>query len=158
MSKLTERLTLIANVSVVVGVVFLALEMRQNTRAIQAQTRDSMTEKQMELSGWFAISPELAAAWAKAYDEGVESLTAAENWMVLFARQGIFREWENSLYQFQQGLYTPEEFEPRTLRWRRNMSAPLYRDSWQGARDTYSPSFRAEIDRIIAELDRDESN
>ena len=29
MSKLTERLTLIANLSVIVGIVFLAVEMRQ---------------------------------------------------------------------------------------------------------------------------------
>ena len=46
MNKLNERLTLIANLSVVVGIVFLAAEMRQNTQAIQAQTRDSITEKQ----------------------------------------------------------------------------------------------------------------
>jgi hypothetical protein len=48
MSKINERLTLVANLSVVVGIVFLAVEMRQNTAAIQAQTRDSITEKQME--------------------------------------------------------------------------------------------------------------
>ena len=45
-SKLNERLTLIANLSVVVGIIFLAVELQQNTQAIQAQTRDSLTEKQ----------------------------------------------------------------------------------------------------------------
>ena len=38
MSKLNERLTLVANLSVVVGIVFLAVEMRNNTQALQAQT------------------------------------------------------------------------------------------------------------------------
>ena len=46
MNKLNERLTLIANLSVVLGIVFLAVELQQNTQAIQAQTRDSLTEKQ----------------------------------------------------------------------------------------------------------------
>ena len=60
MSKLNERLTLVANLSVIAGIVFLAVEMRQNTEAIQAQTRDAITEKQMEYLGWRATSPELA--------------------------------------------------------------------------------------------------
>ena len=47
MNKLNERLTLIANLSVVAGIIFLAVELQQNTQAIQAQTRDSITEKQM---------------------------------------------------------------------------------------------------------------
>ena len=59
-SKLNERLTLIANLSVVVGIIFLAVELQQNTQAIQAQTRDSLTEKQMLLTEWFN-NPESAA-------------------------------------------------------------------------------------------------
>ncbi len=47
MSKFNERLTLVANLAVVAGVIFLGAEMRQNTEAIRAQTRDSITEKQM---------------------------------------------------------------------------------------------------------------
>ena len=47
MNKLNERLTLIANISVVLGIIFLAFEQQQNKQAIQAQTRDSVTEKQM---------------------------------------------------------------------------------------------------------------
>ena len=39
MSKLNERLTLVANLSVVVGIVFLAVELQQNTSAVQAQTQ-----------------------------------------------------------------------------------------------------------------------
>ena len=37
-----------------VGIIFLAVEIRQNTQAIQAETRDSITEKQMEHMGWVA--------------------------------------------------------------------------------------------------------
>jgi hypothetical protein len=39
MSKLERWLTLVANLSVVAGIVFLAVELQQNTEAIQAQTR-----------------------------------------------------------------------------------------------------------------------
>ncbi len=60
MNKLNERRTLIANLSVVVGIIFLAVELSQNTQAIQAQTRDSVTEKQMTYYGWLATTPDLA--------------------------------------------------------------------------------------------------
>ena len=50
MNKPNERLTLIANLSVVVGIIFLAVELQQNTQAVEAQTRDSITSKQMEFS------------------------------------------------------------------------------------------------------------
>jgi len=152
MNKLNERLTLIANISVVLGIIFLAFELQQNTQAIQAQTRDSITEKQMEFQSWFATNPELAEAWAIAEEVGVEALSPAQTRMVAFARAGILREWENSLYQYQQGLFTAEDFEPRMERWRRSMAFPHYRDAWEGSQETYSPSLRAEIDRIVAKV------
>ena len=64
MNKLNERLTLIANLSVVVGIIFLAVGLQQNTQAIQAQTRDSITEKQMEFYGWAATNRDLADVWS----------------------------------------------------------------------------------------------
>lgn len=45
MSKFREWLTPAANLAVVASMVFLAIQMRNNTRAIEAQTRDSITEK-----------------------------------------------------------------------------------------------------------------
>lgn len=54
MSKLNDRLTLAANLSVVASIIFLAVQMAQNTRAIESQTRDSITEKEMEYYGWLA--------------------------------------------------------------------------------------------------------
>ena len=84
-SKLNERLTLIANLSVVVGIIFLAVELRQNTQAIQAQTRDSLTEKQMLLTEWFN-NPESAALITKVQSLGVGELDEVElNWWTILA-------------------------------------------------------------------------
>ena len=35
---------------------------------------------------------------------------------------GILREYENSHYQYERGLFTPEEFEVRVVRWRTTVS------------------------------------
>lgn len=153
MNKLNERLTLIANFSVVAGIVFLGLELQQNTRAIQAQTRDSITEKQMTFSGWWATSPELAMVTVKVDRVGLDGLEDWESQMYALAVHGVWREWENSLYQYEQGLFTEEEFEARKVRWRINMGFRGYREQWPGQRETFVPRFMEEIDRIVAEVD-----
>ena len=117
MNKLNERLTLIANLSVVVGIVFLAAEMRQNTQAIQAQTRDSITEKQMEYYGWLATTPDLAELYERGNDRGIEEFPMASSYRFLVL--GLLREFENSHYQYERGLFTPGEFEARVNTWRR---------------------------------------
>ena len=64
----------------------------------------------------------------------------------------VLREWENSRYQYERGLFTPEEFEARLVRWQVTMTQPGFREVWEGSREFYAPSFRAEIDRIVAEV------
>ncbi len=151
-SKLNERLTLIANLSVIVGIIFLAYELQQNTQAIQAQTRDSITEKQMTYLGWVAGNRDLAGVQARGQFGGTAGLDTAEAQMFRLYTNGMFREWENSHSQYERGLFTPEEFEPRIETWRLNMGSPGYREVWAGRRETFAPSFRAEIDRIVAEV------
>lgn len=152
-SKLNERLTLIANIAVVLGIVFLALELRQNTQAIQAQTRDSITDKQMEFSGWIGTSSEVADVHDRGKND-IESLDRIENEMFGLLVGGIFREWENSHYQYRRGLFTREEFEPRFVRWQQAMEGfPGYRAVWDRQREGFAPDFRAEIDAIVAEIE-----
>jgi hypothetical protein len=154
MSRLNERLTLVANLSVVAGIVFLAAEMRQNTQAIQAQTRDSITEKQMEFLGWVATNRELAAAESRSADaSGLPELDPTDRRMLVSHRRGVIREWENSHYQYERGLFTSEEFQARVTNWRGAMNNWVFREVWTNWRETYAPSFRAEIDRIVAEVE-----
>jgi len=149
--KISERLTLVANLSVVVGIVFLGAEMRQNTRAVQAQTRDSMTDKQMRLSEWAMGMPDLIATLQTVRAVGIEQADATDQMRFRLFVVGNFREWENSYYQYRNGLFSPEEFEPRLVRWREALADPNWRYEWDASREEFSPSFRAELDLIVAE-------
>ena len=72
--------------------------------------------------------------------------------MYTFLVHGILREFEDSHYQYERGLFTEEEYLARTVRWRVNMARPGWRDVWANQGETYAPSFRAEIDRIVAQV------
>ena len=153
MSKFNERLTLVANLSVVVGIAFLAVELHQNTQAIHGQTRDAITEKQMTYYGWIGLNRDAADVFGRGNAVGVMGLEDPDRQMYRMMVAGILREFENSRYQYEQGLFAPDELEARVVRWRRMMRLQGWRDIWGDERETIAPGFRAEIDRIVAEVE-----
>ena len=48
-SAINESVSLIANIGVIASIVFLGLEMQQNTAMMQSQTRNSIVENQLGL-------------------------------------------------------------------------------------------------------------
>ncbi|MDX1492023.1 MAG: hypothetical protein R3332_12115 [Pseudohongiellaceae bacterium] len=147
-----DWMNLSASIAVILGIVFLGLEIRQNTDMMRSQTRDSISEKQMMFSEWVATEMDLADTIAKA-NLGLP-LEPGERVMHAYFLAGVWREWENSHYQFEQGLFDKGEFEPRMQRWRETMLSPSIRRSWKQTRMNYSPSFRVEVDKIVAEAEQ----
>ena len=96
--------------AIVLGLMLVAYELRQNTLTLRAQTRDSMTEKQMMFSGWIGTSEYAANVLLRGAEGQLESGTP-EYYSYGFLIHGIFREWENSFYQYEQGLFDKSEFE-----------------------------------------------
>lgn len=153
-SNLNERLTLVANIAVVLGIMFLALEMRQNTNMMRAQIRDSITEKQMSYLELVAATPHLAEAMDVGGFLGMEALDPTGRRMLASHLLAVFREWENSHYQYEQGLFSAEEYEARRSVWIAMMAGTqAARDVWSGVGDWHSPNFRAEVDAIVAEIE-----
>jgi hypothetical protein len=146
-----DWMSLSASFAVVLGIFFLGLEIRQNTNMMRSQTRDSISEKQMMFSEWVATEMDLAETIAKA-NLGLP-LEPPERVMYAYFLAGVLREWENSHYQFEQGLFDRDEFEPRMRRWRETMQLSNNRESWKLTRMNYSPSFRVEVDRIVADVE-----
>lgn len=152
MKNFDKWVNLATSVSVLLGILFLGLEIRQNTEMMRSQARDAITEKQMMFSEWVTTEPEMASAIAAA-GQGLENLTAQHAVMYGYFLAGVWREWENSYYQYQQGLFEADEFEPRMVRWRGQMQSASARTLWRADRDWYAPAFRARVDAIVAEIE-----
>lgn len=106
-SKYIDWLNLSTSIAVIMGIVFLGLEIRQNTEMMKSQTRDAISEKQMMFSEWVATEAELANTLAKvSAGEELEPWEAVQHAYFL---AGVWREWENSYYQFQQQLFDKDE-------------------------------------------------
>lgn len=143
---------LVGLVAIVLSLVLVAYELRQNTMMMKAQTRDSLTGKQMMFSEWVATN-RYAAEVSVLAEKGELQPGSPEYLSSQFLLQGIFRAYENSFYQYEQGLFELEDFEPRRRRWRQVLARPSVANYWKGNREQYSPNFRAEIDSIVRQLE-----
>ena len=149
MKKRIENLVNIgASAGVILGILFLGMEIRQNTEMMKSQARDAITEKQMMFSEWVTTEPEMAVAIVAAA-QGLGSMDPEHRIMYQYFLAGVWREWENSYYQFQRGLFDSQEFEPRMERWRSQMTEPAARIQWAATRQWYAPGFRQVVDDFV---------
>lgn len=157
MKRFENWINVAASIGVILGILFLGLEIRQNTEMMRSQARDAITDKQMMFSEWVTTEPEMAAAIVAA-SQGLDTMDPEHLIMYSYFMAGVWREWENSYYQFQQGLFDPAEFEPRIVRWQSQMQSRASRTLWASNRDWYAPGFRARVDAIVADIERAAGN
>ena len=157
MKKIENWANLAASCGVMLGILFLGLEIRQNTEMMHSQARDSITNKQMMYSEWVTTEPEMAKAIAAAAG-GLENMEPTHRMMYAYFITGVWREWENSYYQYQRGLFDAQEFEPRMLRWRSQMQSSAARTQWSGSRSWYAPGFRSVVDEFVQQIETDEGS
>jgi hypothetical protein len=145
---------IVGAIAVVGTLAYLAIQIRQNTSMMKAQTRDSLTTKQMMIAEWSFSNPHIAELVQKGNRDEVEPNTP-EHFMLTLYWNGSFREWENSYYQYESGLYEEADFRARVRRWEKTMKIFTVRKLWQVNNDTYSPRFRAAVDAIVEAAEAD---
>ena len=79
---LGQAITILANVGVIAGIVFLAVELGQNTQAIRLTASQSMASELAEFNrGW--TNPDMARIRLKIDTEGYDSLSPLERMQLL---------------------------------------------------------------------------
>jgi len=146
LSKLNESLTLLANIGVIAGIVFLAIEVQQNTSMMQAQTRDSITQSILTIQEW---NTDISNVELMARGVAGQIETDTLEWGAFRSRvEMTLRAWENELYQYEQGLFEEDEFLPRTTVWQGALKSPGFRKAWESVQYSYSVSFQNKVDEI----------
>ena len=115
MEKLNRWLTLIANLGVIAGLVFLIIEIDQNNNMMQAQTRSSISEAIID-NIQMGMEPAIVSAYLK--QESGESLSLEEEYLLDQATNATLRLWENTHYQYRMRLFDEDEFEADLAVWR----------------------------------------
>ena len=74
---LGQRISILANLGVIAGIVFLGIEVRQNNDALNSQSRGAWVDRRVEVTHMLALNPELLGVVMKA-TKGEEPLTELE--------------------------------------------------------------------------------
>ena len=139
-------------VAVVISLVYLAYQVRQNTRAIRGSTLDAITDHQQDELRW---SAEISHIWKKALD-APDTLTFDESWQLGEWTSAAFTARQNEFHQYRHGLLDKEVWLASENIIRLLVAIEWVRNWWQEhARNDRSAEFVALVDRIIHENERD---
>lgn len=141
-SDLGPMITILANIGVIAGIVFLAVELRQNTIASRSAAFQALGVATAETWFGFSENREVSdAIWA--VDEGgaeaFQSLTPSDRYLVRNVVIGWLRLFETTYIQVEQGLLEPDAME--TLGYRGFLDSVLLETTWQEVKGFVTPAF-----------------
>ena len=152
-SAINEGVSLIANIGVIGSIVFLGLEMQQNTAMMQSQTRNSIVENQLTFYERIIDNNDFArVATEIRSDTKPYPLGTPEHFQYALFIASQLRMWKNEFYQFQIGLFDSDEFEARTDLWRNQISIASTLETWRTQESGFSPDFRNYLNKMIDEI------
>ena len=152
--KLNSWLGVTANIGVVVGIIFLALEVRQTRDAVMGATYQARASAQEEWGKWFAESDHIVHAVLRYSQSEFSSLSAEDQTRITSATEAALHKMDGIHYQYELGLVSEEYYET-TFNQMMSVWAPRWNDTGvlDGGRVTLRPSFREEVEKHLdAEL------
>lgn len=140
---------LIGVTAVVISLVYLAIQIRQNTKMARAATRQAIAESTENLGSDLLANGEIAEIFVK-HLSGKE-LSPVENLRLQARCYRDMAHWENIHYQYGEGMVSREQWKG----FRRNLASLLtidaYREYWEHESFHYSDGFQAEVESILSD-------
>ena len=147
MNRLNHWLTLGANLGVVAGLVFLAVELNQNTKATIAAASEVATNQSLD---YFALGMDNQVIARARYKHSVgEDLSAFEKNQLWWHQYYNFRIFENIFLQFRRGYYEEREWKryEKIIHFRLTTD-PFAQQMWEDRAFSWTKEFEEEGNRI----------
>ena len=147
MDRLNRWLILGANLGVVVGLVFLAIELNQNTKATIAAASEEATKQSLD---YFALGMDNQVIARARYKHSVgDELSAFEKNQLWWHQYYNFRIFENIFLQYRRGYYEENEW----IRYEkiihfRLTTDPFAQQMWEDRAFSWTKEFKEEGNRI----------
>ena len=107
--KLNPWLTLATNLGVLAGIIFLGMELRQNSEITRAESRNTMTEAIAERLTQGIENSEFADVLNRGLKD--EELTEVEKVQFRRSYSAFMWVWSNLNFQYRSGLYDEDEYQ-----------------------------------------------
>jgi hypothetical protein len=149
--KANRWLTLTANFAVIAGIVFLAVELRQNTKQLELQSYQSWVTANIEMN--IAIAdPELSAIVSLGHSNSA-NLTSETYIAYAMFHMSMLQMAQSTHYLYLEGSLDKELWEAEMDRAAGILAIPGVRQWWNaGGRTQLTPSFVAYLESIEPEM------
>ena len=147
---LGQIITILANIGVIVGIAFLAVEINQGNRLARLQMRNDIAESIVAIS-LAGGDPASAQLLVRAQDPA--SLTPEERVMLDRRMDAVWRLRENIFYQYQNGLFDESEFMAESASWAGSFDTLIGRNHYCRARQFYSQGFIEVVESMLSSTD-----
>ena len=152
--NLNRWLTLGANIGVVVGIVFLIVEINQNTVATRIAARDSATQGHIDYMALAVDQTVLAEAMAKAVAD--QELSYLDSYQLEVFHEIRFRHYQRVFYQYQNGVLSEREWAAYQSGIRQsfrdeNAGWEVAKRTWAITNHKLSPNFVAYVEKLVAD-------
>ena len=149
---LGQTLGILANVGVIAGIAFLAVELQQNNELLTAEVQAYRFEMLRGFAQGIQGNTDLAGAMAKLEDG--ETLTGAEEMLVRATALNVFRSWQWQFTEAREGRLSEENLRSSMLLWRAAVRGegivhwPL-NDYWGSMKDQLPADFVEFVDENV---------
>jgi len=150
---LGQTINTVANLGVIAGIVFLAIEINQSTTVARSAARQAIAEM-ISSRPMLAVENEAVARLSLKFIRG-EPLTEVERLQALSRTYSTMRDWENVHYQYEAGMLSDDEWSGFRLNLKGLFDFPITQEFWANERQFFSSRFQEEVSAILDERERE---
>jgi len=150
MNKTAIRETL-TGLSVVLSLIFVAMEIRTNTDAVRGATIQGIADQFLDITIASMETPEVRSGWAKAAAGKTDELSLDEEIALNWYYNGILRIAENRFRQVELSIIKINVVSGGAPEFR----SPFFKFYWEPRRTLYASDFAAHVDEILLPLSKD---
>ncbi len=145
---------IVGALAVVVSLIYLATQIRQNTKVARSSMRHGITDSAM-VGGRVLAENDQLAALLHSHINGAD-LEPHQYLRLQSLAYMTTRNWENIHYQYLSGMLTNDEWRAFRANLKALYQTNLWQDYWSREEGIYTDAFRNEINSILTEIETGE--
>jgi hypothetical protein len=149
--KLSTSAEVIGVIAVVLSLIFVAYELRQNTEAVRVANHQALVAMDIEKNAWLR-DRDFAATHVLARED-LQSLTPAQSRQYLTFLADTFNAWEFAHITYSSGAMSENIWNGWDGFYRSEFATEGGRKFWKDGGHNFSSEFRAYVDSLVRDLE-----
>jgi hypothetical protein len=145
---LGQTITILANIGVVAGIVFLAIEIQQNTRSLEMNAYQDLIGQINDFASAIRDDPDVNILANS--DMPLAELSAEDRQRVTAHFYLVARHGDLAYYQYEQGALSRERLDSVLGPLNNRLCNPLFRESWPNMRHNFIGEYRDYVDTNVS--------